>query len=189
MPDAAAGPHPFETAGRQQARRSVRVLRNVGKSGDAGTWMEPEIGERFSLSVEEVKEYERFQKTAKVGRRHQACDRHVSLSTGASGDAGKRTLRRDACGQRTTSGFLRGFSGRHRLPFWSSVVTTPPGPDLGSARSDFRLSIPLGSVISWSQVHLRCLNRDIPSGPGRKLARLPAGYFVRERNSVVRIRT
>src|ERR1700730_8983732 len=106
MPDAAAAPHPFETAGRQQARRSVRVLianaalRNVGKGGDAGMWMEPETRKRSSLIVEEVKKYEGFQKTAKVGRRHQACNWPVTLSTGASGDAGKRTLRHDGCGQR-----------------------------------------------------------------------------------------
>src|SRR6195256_1458166 len=93
-----AGPHPFETAGGQQARRSVRVfianaaLRNVGEGCDSGMWMEPETRERFSLIVDEVKEYVWFQETAKVGRRHQACDRPVTLSTGPSGDSRKRTL-------------------------------------------------------------------------------------------------
>jgi hypothetical protein len=59
--------------------------------------MEPETGKGvwFSLSIDEVKEYEGFQKMAKVGRRHQACDRPVTLSTGASGDAGKQILRHD----------------------------------------------------------------------------------------------
>src|SRR5260370_41836492 len=99
MPDAAAGPHPFDPAGGQQARRSVRVfitdaaLRNIGKGGDAGMWMEPETGKGvwFSVSIEEVKEYEGFQEMAKVRRRHQARDRPVTLSAGASGDAGRGT--------------------------------------------------------------------------------------------------
>jgi hypothetical protein len=34
---------------------------------------------------------------------------------------------------------------------------------------------------------LRCLNRDIQSGPRRELGRLPACYFVCERNFVTRI--
>jgi hypothetical protein len=55
--------------------------------------MEPETGERFSLIVDEVKEYKGFQDTAKVGRRHQACDRAMILSTSASVDAGNRILR------------------------------------------------------------------------------------------------
>src|SRR3979411_2924983 len=84
---AAPGPHPFNPAGGQQSPRSVRVfiadaaLRYVGKGGDAGMWMEPETGKRiwFSLSVEEVEEYEGFQKTAKVRGRHQACDRPLAL--------------------------------------------------------------------------------------------------------------
>src|SRR4029077_8234501 len=38
-------------------------------------------------------------------------------------------------------------------------------------------------------LHLGHLNRDIQSCPRRKLGRLPACYFVRERNSVGRIRT
>src|SRR5713226_3728430 len=101
MPDAATGPHPFETAGGQQARRSVRVfiadaaLRNVGKGGDAGMGMEPETTKRFSAIVEEVKEDEGFQKMSKVGGRHQACDRSVTLSAGPRGDAGNRTLSLD----------------------------------------------------------------------------------------------
>src|SRR6266404_6249248 len=68
------------------------ALRNIGKGGDAGMWMEPEAGKRiwFSLSIEEVKEYEGFQKMAKVRRRHQSRDRPVTLSKGASGDTGKR---------------------------------------------------------------------------------------------------
>src|SRR5467141_980906 len=125
MPDAAAGPHPFDAAGGQQARRSVRVfiadaaLRNIGKGGDAGMWMETEAGKGvwFSLSIEEVKEYEGFQKMAKVRGRHQACDRPVTLSSGAFGDEGKRTLRRDGCGQRMSCGFCRGFQVRHGLSF------------------------------------------------------------------------
>ena len=72
--------------------------------------MEPETGEWVSLSVEEVKEYEGFQETAKVGRRHQACDGPVTLSAGPSGDVGKRTLRRDSWGQRTSSGFVVGYT-------------------------------------------------------------------------------
>ena len=51
--------------------------------------MEPETREWFSLIVDEVKEYEGLQKTAKVGRRHQARDGSVTLSAGPSGDAGK----------------------------------------------------------------------------------------------------
>src|SRR6266511_3475724 len=38
-------------------------------------------------------------------------------------------------------------------------------------------------------LHLGVLDRDIQSSPRRKLGRLPACYFVRERNSVGRIRT
>src|SRR5258708_19714632 len=85
MPDSAAGPHPFDTAGAQQSRRSVRVfvadaaLGNVGKGCDAGMWMEPETRERFSLIVDQVEKYEGFQKTAKVGRRHEACDAPLTL--------------------------------------------------------------------------------------------------------------
>src|SRR5713226_5759577 len=136
MPDAATGPHPFETAGGQQARRSVRVFiadaafRNIGKGGDAGMWMEPETGKGvwFSLSIEEVKEYEGFQKMAKVGWRHQSCDGPVTLSTRASGDPGNRILRRDGCGQRTSSRFVVGFfvvgfQVRHGLSFLNSVVS------------------------------------------------------------------
>src|SRR5712671_3889210 len=37
-------------------------------------------------------------------------------------------------------------------------------------------------------VKSRCLNREIHSGPRRKLARLPARYLVGERNLVVGIR-
>src|SRR5580765_6359927 len=118
MPHTAAGPHPFDTAGGQQARRSVGVLigdaalRNVSKGSDAGVGMEPETGEWVALSVEEVKEYEGLQETAKVGRRHQACDRSVILSTGTSGNAGERILRHDVCGQRTSSGFVVRFQVR-----------------------------------------------------------------------------
>ena len=123
MPHTAAGPHPFDTAGGQQARGSVGVLiadaalRNVGKGSDAGVGMESETGEWVSLSVEDVKEYEGFQETAKVGRRHQACDRSVILSAGTSGNAGKRKLRHDVCDQRTSSGFVVGFQVRHELTF------------------------------------------------------------------------
>src|SRR5260370_32435823 len=136
MPDAAAGPHPFETAGGQQARRSVRVFiadaafRNIGQGGDAGMWMEPETGKGvwFSLSVEEVKEYEGFQKMAKVGWRHQSRDRPVILSAGASSDAGNRILLHYGFGQRTSSGyvagfFVVGFQVRHGLSFLRSVVS------------------------------------------------------------------
>jgi hypothetical protein len=38
-------------------------------------------------------------------------------------------------------------------------------------------------------VDLSCLYREIHSGPRREVGRLPARYFVCERNSVVRIRT
>src|ERR1700722_12921791 len=60
MPNSAAGPHPFNTTGAQQSRRSVRVfiayasLSNVGKGSDTGMWMEPETRERFSLIVDQV---------------------------------------------------------------------------------------------------------------------------------------
>src|SRR6202795_3142008 len=91
MPDSAARPHPFDTAG--ESRRSVGVfiadaaLGNVGKGCDAGMWMEPETPERFSLIVNEVEKHEGFQKTAKVRRRHEARDGPVILSAGPSGDA------------------------------------------------------------------------------------------------------
>src|SRR5260370_36683727 len=84
-------------------------------------WMHPKTGERLSLIVDEVKEYEGFQKTAKVGRGHQACDRPVTLSAGPSGDAGKRTLRHDGFGLRTSGGFFAGFFFRHGLAFFSSL--------------------------------------------------------------------
>src|SRR6202166_3843591 len=93
MPDSAAGPHPFDTAGAQQSRRSARVfiadaaLGNVGKGCDAGMWMEPETRERFSLIVDQVEKHEGFQKTAKVRRRHETRDGPVTLSAGPSGDA------------------------------------------------------------------------------------------------------
>src|SRR6266852_5724776 len=98
MPDAAAGPHPFDTAGWQQARRSVGVfisdaaLRNVGKSCDSGVWMEPETRERFSLIIDEIKKHEGLQEAAKVRGRHQACDRPVALPTGPFGNSRTRTL-------------------------------------------------------------------------------------------------
>jgi len=81
--------------------------------------MEPEAGKRiwFSLSIEEVKEYEGFQEMAKVRRRHQSRDRPVTLSKGASGDTGKRTLRGDGSGQRASGGFFVGFQVRHGLSF------------------------------------------------------------------------
>src|SRR5258708_31601141 len=107
MPDSAAGPHPFDTAGAQQSRRSVRVfvahaaLGNVGKGCDAGMWMEPETRERFSLIVDQVEKHEGFQKTAKVGRRHEACDGRVILSAGPSGDA--------------SNGCVLGFYIKHRF--------------------------------------------------------------------------
>src|SRR5260370_15523467 len=50
-------------------------------------WMEPETRERFPLIVDQVEKHEGFQKTAKVGRRHEACDRPVTLAAGLSGDA------------------------------------------------------------------------------------------------------
>src|SRR5258708_24074185 len=59
-------------------------------------WVNAETGERVSLnslSVEEVKEDEGFQETAKVRRRHQACARPVTLPTGALDDARKGILR------------------------------------------------------------------------------------------------
>ena len=73
VPDAASGSHPFDTAGGQQARRSVRVfitnasLCDIGNGGDAGMRVEPEAGERRTLIIDEVKEHERFQKPSKVG--------------------------------------------------------------------------------------------------------------------------
>src|SRR5438309_4583833 len=123
MPDAAASPHPFDTPGGQHAPRSVRVLiadaalRNVGKGGDAGVWMEPEPSKLVSVSLESVKEYEGLQETAKIRRRHQACDGSVILSTGASGDAGRRIFLHDGCGHGSTSGFVVGFQVRHGLSF------------------------------------------------------------------------
>src|SRR5205809_864933 len=47
--------------------------------------------------------------------------------------------------------------------------------------------LPFASLSEW--LHLGALDRDIQSSPRRKLGRLPACYFVRERNSVGRIRT
>src|SRR5260370_42676608 len=70
MPHSAAGPHPFDTAGAQQPRSSVRVfiadaaLGNVGKGCDSGMWVEPETRERISLIVDQVEKHEGFQKTA-----------------------------------------------------------------------------------------------------------------------------
>ena len=67
VPDAASGSHPFDAAGGQQARRSVRVfitdasLCDIGNGRDAGMWVESETGERRALIIEEVKEHERFQ--------------------------------------------------------------------------------------------------------------------------------
>jgi len=50
---------------------------------------------------------------AKVRRRHQACDRPVTLSGGSSGDSRKRTLPHGGWGQRMSSGFVQGFYVRH----------------------------------------------------------------------------
>jgi len=47
---------------------------------------------QVSLIIDEIKNYEGFQETAKVGGRHQACDRPVALSTGPFGDSRKSTL-------------------------------------------------------------------------------------------------
>jgi len=41
---------------------------------------------------------------------------------------------------------------------------------------------------SGAPVDSSCLNREIYSGPRREVGRLPARYFICERNSVVRIR-
>ena len=41
----------------------------------------------------------------------------------------------------------------------------------------------------FNGLHLKVLSREIKSSPSRKLCRLPACYFVSERNSVGRIRT
>ena len=73
MPDAAASPHPFDTAGGQQAGRSVGVfisdasLCDIGDGRDAGMWVESETGERRALIIDEVKEHDRFQEPSKVG--------------------------------------------------------------------------------------------------------------------------
>src|ERR1700732_4517604 len=50
-------------------------------------WMEPETRERFSLIVDQVEKHEGFQKTPKVGRRHEACDGPVTLAAGPSSDS------------------------------------------------------------------------------------------------------
>jgi hypothetical protein len=124
MPDAGAGAHPFEAACGQQSCGSVGVfiadaaLRKVSEGCDAGMRMEPETSEWLSVVVEEVKEYERFQKLAKVGRGHQACDRPVSLPASASDDAGRRALRRGK-GHWKSSGFCREIYVRHGRPFLS----------------------------------------------------------------------
>jgi hypothetical protein len=55
--------------------------------------MESETGERLSVIVEEVKEYEWFQKLAEVGRRHQARDRPVSLPAGGHWSSSARAER------------------------------------------------------------------------------------------------
>src|SRR5438445_6815143 len=62
------------------------ALGNVGQGCDSGMWMEPETRERFSLIVDQVEKYEGFQKTAKVGRRHESCDGPVTLAARPPGD-------------------------------------------------------------------------------------------------------
>ena len=105
MPYSAAGQHPFETAGGQRACRSVCVfiadaaLYNLGKGGDAGMGMEPETGERFCLSVEEVKEHEGFQKTAKVNLSGAA----ESLDIGNSRRGDRLPCRPPACAHKRRS--------------------------------------------------------------------------------------
>src|ERR1700693_1236191 len=44
-------------------------------------------------------------------------------------------------------------------------------------------------IETGAPVDLSCLYREIHSGPRREVGRLPARYFVCERNSAVRIRT
>jgi hypothetical protein len=103
VPDAASGAHPFDTAGGQQARRSVRVfithasLCDISNGGDAGMWVEPEPGERSTLIIDEVKEHEGFQEPSKVGWRHQACDRSVFLSACPFGDSRTGTALNKSC--------------------------------------------------------------------------------------------
>src|SRR5260370_26358190 len=90
------------------------ALGNVGKGCDAGMWMKPETRERFSLIIDKVEKYEGFQKTAKVGRRHEAGDGPVTLAPGPSGDA--------------SNGRVFGFYKKPGFAFLNSVcrVSRPP---------------------------------------------------------------
>src|ERR1700719_573842 len=98
MPDAASGSHPFDTAGGQQARRSVRVfithasLCDIGHGRDTRVWVEPETGEWRTLIVDQVEKHKRFQEPSKAGWRHQACDGSVFLSACSFSDSRNRTL-------------------------------------------------------------------------------------------------
>src|SRR5258706_7062122 len=94
MPDTTAGAHPFDPAGNQHTRSAVRIfiadaaVRNVAEGCNPGMRMQPKTIEVLALSIEEIEECERLQKTAKVGWRHQASDRAMVLAAGSSGDAG-----------------------------------------------------------------------------------------------------
>ena len=82
MPHAAAGLHPLDAAGRNNAGCAVRVhiahaaLGDVGKRGDAGMRVKPEtLGSPEGRAVvEEIKEDERLQDLAEVRWAHQAGD-------------------------------------------------------------------------------------------------------------------
>jgi hypothetical protein len=80
------------------------------------------------------------------------------------------------------------------------ALIRPPDPERPEREDEARPSHCLKTTRRLLRLHLyptrsdlnkpllRCLNRDIPSSPRRKLDRLSACYLVCERNAVVRIR-
>src|SRR5580704_99360 len=113
MPHAAAGLHPLDAAGGQQAGCAVRVfilhtaLGEVGEGRDARMRVQPEALEGDSIVVKEIEEHERLQKPAEVRRAHQTGYGSIAGTPGAPNDLTYR-LSRDWCGK-GHSGFLGVF--------------------------------------------------------------------------------
>jgi hypothetical protein len=77
---------------------------------------------------------------------------------------------------------------KHQADAFRSWVTADNASPFPLAQNRYHFYISLRFALSeW--LHLGVQDRDIQSSPRRKLGRLPACYFVCERNSVGRIRT
>src|SRR5882672_978500 len=99
MPYAAAGLHPFHTAGRQQSPCVVRVLiggaafEKIGQGRNARMGMQPKALEGNSCIIEEIEEDERLQKLPEVRWAHQTCYGSVVLASGTPRNLPPRSAR------------------------------------------------------------------------------------------------